>query len=209
MFIRGTRLLPVKMPPFIKKYKLSNASEDSSSSGGNDCETEELIVETTSAVVATSEIQPHDLHLVPTLSTPFPELDTSLPDNRSIPSNSTMMTDGSGSSSAAPKARLRMSFDFIANFIPHFDGKPSSINNFISQCRLADSLVGPEDKIYLLALIRNRMQKRDYSRIIDGQEPGTVGELIDLIKAAYEQSFDIKSTRNEFKKFTSERTGNY
>ena len=43
------------------------------------------------------------------------------------------------------------------------------------------------------------MQKRDYSRIVDGNEPNTVEELISLIKSAYEQSFDIKNARNELK----------
>ena len=43
------------------------------------------------------------------------------------------------------------------------------------------------------------MQKRDYSRIVYEKEPKTVEGLISLIKAAYEQSFDIKNARNELK----------
>ena len=131
------------MPPFIKKYKLIGETQDFGLSGGSSSETEELIVETVSALAPTSQIQSDGLYVVPALSAPFPGFSMSLPDDRSIPSSGTMVADGSGSSSGAPRARLRMSFDFIASFIPHFDGKPNSITNFTSQCRLADSLVGP------------------------------------------------------------------
>ena len=157
------------------------------------------MVGTSNAPVPNSEFQPDGLQLVPTQSTPLLRFNMSLPDNGSIPSSSTMVADASRSSTGASIAALRMSFDLIAKFIPHFDGNPSSIRNFVSQCRLTDSLIGPENKLYLLALIRNRMQKRDYSRIVDGKEPNTVEGLISLIKAACEQSFDIKNSRNELK----------
>ena len=185
------------MPPFSRRYRRFKKRHDSSLSGGSIFEIEELMVGTSGAPVPTSEYQSDGLQLATAQSTPLPRFNISLPDSRSIPSSSTMVADASGSSSGAPKVALRMSFDSIANFIPHFDGKPSSITNFISQCRLAGSLVGPENKLYLLALIRNRMQKRDYSRIVDGKEPQTVEELITLIKSAYEQSFDIKNARKE------------
>ena len=105
---------------------------NSSLSGGSIFEIEELMIGTSRAPVPTSEFQPDGLQLVPTQSTPLPRFNMSLPDNGSIPSSSTMVADASGSSSGAPKAALRMSFDLIANYIPHFDGKPSSITNFIS-----------------------------------------------------------------------------
>ena len=188
------------MPPFRKRYRVVKERSNAGLSGGNIHGMEELLVGTCGVSAPISEFPPDELCLVPAQPIPLPRFNMSLPDNGSIPSSSTMVTaDASGSSSGAPKTALRMSFDLIANFIPHFDGKPSSITNFISQCRLADSLVRLEDKVYLLAIIRNRMQKRDYSRIVDGNEPKTVEELINFIKAAYEQSFDIKTAQDKLK----------
>ena len=145
------------MPPLGKRYRRFRKMRNSSLSGSSIFEIEELMVGTSNAPVPTSEFQPDGLQLVPTQSIPLPRFNMSLPDNGSIPSSSTMVADASRSSTGAPIAALRMSFDLIAKFIPHFDGNPSSIRNFISQCRLADSLIGPENKLYLLALIRNRM----------------------------------------------------
>ena len=111
------------MPPFANRYRRFKKRRDSSLSGGSIFEIEELIVGASSASVPTSQFQPDGLLLVPAQSTPLPGFNMSLPDNGSIPSSSTIIVDTSGSSSRVPKAALRISFDSIANFIPHFDGK--------------------------------------------------------------------------------------
>ena len=92
------------MPPFAKKYRLVKKRSNAGLSGGSIYGMEELIVGTSGVSAPTSEFQPDELRLVLAQSTPLPRFSMSLPDNGSIPSSSTIVTDASGSSSGAPKA---------------------------------------------------------------------------------------------------------
>nr|XP_012153194.1 PREDICTED: uncharacterized protein LOC105664199 [Megachile rotundata] len=92
-----------------------------------------------------------------------------------------------------------MEYDIIKSFIPHFDGKPSRVNDFIAQCRRADALVKTEDKTLLLEIIRNRMEHRVYRSVVGDNILKTVEELISLIKSAFAQSFDVNNIHNELK----------
>ena len=93
----------------------------------------------------------------------------------------------------------RMPLKMVADFIPYFDGKPGSVSKFINQCRLADSLVKKEDKYYLLAIMRNKMQIRDYNRIVGDAVLNTVEELVNLTKVAYKDSFNVKAALDDLR----------
>ncbi|KZC13399.1 hypothetical protein WN55_05990 [Dufourea novaeangliae] len=196
------------MPPFANKYKRAKRSfkrnkkgRNSSRCSDNGFHVEELLVvspsniETASVMCQSGKSSSTPNHCrsnrhTRTLSVAF---DVSHVNDKSIPPPPTEP------SFTPSRVATRISFDLIASFIPHFDGKSCSVANFMVQCRLADSLVKPDDKFYLLALIRNRMQRRDYSRIVGDSEPKTVEEFINLMKATYEQNFDILSVQDELK----------
>lgn len=91
------------------------------------------------------------------------------------------------------------SYNIIVSLVPPFDGKPSAVNHFIAQCKLADSLIGDREKGFLLTVIRSRIQHHVYSRIVGENEPKTVGELIILIKNTYIGKFSLSETQSELK----------
>nr|XP_034192285.1 uncharacterized protein LOC117609749 [Osmia lignaria] len=115
------------------------------------------------------------------------------------PSKDSMTRDAVTSSPKLSKTFTGTQYNVVKSFIPHFDGKPSQVNHFIAQCRLADTLAKTEDKTLLLAIIRNRMQHRVYRGIVGDDEPETVEELIALIKSTFAQSFNLNDTQNELK----------
>lgn len=182
------------MPPFARKFVKTRKIRKSGLRGGNFV-VEDLSVKSSGSSIlelasddgSEIQIQPHNL----------PETIVSVPNNNLMFPNGRIIDNASISSCALYPPR--MTLDLVASFIPQFDGKVESVKNFISQCKLAESIVQPEDRFYLFALIRNKIQLRDFNRISNGKELGTVEDLLKSIKSTYYQGRTIKKSLDEFK----------
>lgn len=118
-----------------------------------------------------------------------------VPHNNSSSINS-MEIESVGSIRNAMYMNLRLATDLV----PRFDGNKScTLSKFIKQSKLAYSRVNPDDRINLLALIRNKIEGRADQLIENRGDPETLDELISILRSSFARSFDVDHAHDELK----------
>ncbi|XP_076549185.1 uncharacterized protein LOC143306623 [Osmia lignaria lignaria] len=205
------------MPPFKLKYMRAKRSRKIGLRG-NTFLVEELNIDSSnvesssSSGASSTDLQSKELGLVP-IRQLSQGIDTVMANSTSIPFNSTI-TDvplssttvaaavskntptSIESSSILSESYLRLSL--VKDLIPQFDGKSSSLTEFIKECQLISSKVKPEDRAGLLFLIRGKIVGHAKLILSNRREPNTLDELIGLLKKAYVRSFNMHSINEEF-----------
>lgn len=91
-----------------------------------------------------------------------------------------------------------ISLSIVKDLIPQFDGKSSSLTEFIRECQMLNARVKPEDRACLLFLIRSKIMGHAKLVLLNHREPETLDELFSLLKKAYVRLFNMHHINEEF-----------
>lgn len=106
-------------------------------------------------------------------------------------------SESESSRSTTQNTHSYLNIKLAIDLIPQFDGK-QSLTKFIKQAKLAHSRVKPEDRLNLLILICNKIKGVAENLIAHRPEPENLDGLIQLLKSAFPQTYDIRSVNAEF-----------
>lgn len=112
------------------------------------------------------------------------------------PSNS-INSSGETRSFESTVVHSYMSIKLAIDLVPKFDGKSCALSKFIKQSKLAYDRVHPNDKLNLLALIKNKIEGEADQLIANRGDPETLNDLISLLKNSFAKSFDVDRALDE------------